>query len=412
MTNSRDFYFGLLRISMLQLLKAEGFDRAKPSTVYVITDLYCQYLKLLINEINFAAQSRQDVDDTISLQDISMAFQKLGLIRPYDSLDVYDENPNLPSDIGMKNFRDWCIHNTHPKNARAVALPMAEMLKATNDNSLKTLSTVPEYINQLQNKDSGFKPQNSTIYYNSEGNIATTSMIQDTIDDNDDELIEELIANGDTDDWIKVMLAKQRINLAKKVKGIRPSKLEELPSVTGLKYSVLDPSHISSLTRNDTLPTYLDRVRAEGTSPTSYIEGTLLNKLPIMQPSNKLDNISLSFDTTKNESDSDSETSDNSIEEDTELQANYNSAKTKTNISLTNSNNLKNKLVNEEISVNDDVPDEYANSGLQGTEEYVLSADTDTQFAEMTDMDNTFQRRQSLDYGDGSYDNEFNFNGF
>ena len=40
------FYFALLRISIAQILKANGFDKCKPSTLNVMTDLYLQTFQM------------------------------------------------------------------------------------------------------------------------------------------------------------------------------------------------------------------------------------------------------------------------------------------------------------------------------------------------------------------------------
>lgn len=359
MTSNYDFYFGLLRVSIIQLLKSHGFDRARPTTIDVLADLYIKYLGLLITEVIKLTQSRMDQDETVALQDISLAFQNLGIIKPMDVLDVYDENPELPSDAGMRKFKDWCIYDHQPEDARTVALPTGDLLKTGAKHS-KPLSLIPDYINQLQHEA---QPEDPKAV------------------EEDDELVEELINNGDLDDWIRFVFARQRITLARKLSGKEPRHMALLPSIGGLKHSVLENQHGSNISNNQLLPNSLDASDGEVTE--SLKKGDeLIQKLPIMRPEWKLENVVLSY-----------ENEDEDINED------------------------KNESVVQDepsdIAIDNGCGSDFDSNGDENTiGGFTLDANTDTQFAEIEDMNNTFQRRESLDFGDQEHNLKFDFNEF
>ncbi|EDO17501.1 hypothetical protein Kpol_1058p38 [Vanderwaltozyma polyspora DSM 70294] len=357
MTSNAEFFFGLVRISMLQLLKAHGFDKCKPSTVNTVTDLYIRFLELFMNEITKMADSRQDEDDTVALQDITLAMQNLGIIKPVDMLDVYDENPELPSDLGLQKFKEWCLYNFHRKDEVQVSLPTTDLLY-TENKSTKPLSLIPEYINQIQNK-------------NGEGKS-----------NEEDQLLEELVNNGDFDNWIKFVAIKQRVNMYKKNSKNLPQSLESLPHIPGLKYTFLERNNASlNFPNNDLIPSVpLDEESMENDDNTpEYIKkgSKLLNKLPIMMHETRLDNIVLSFE--------------NEIYDDENIEP------------QNDDNEIKPMDISNEDAIEDDIEDNRINF-MEVPESTVgsfsLDANMNTQFAEMEDMDNTFQRRDSLDFHD------------
>lgn len=361
MTSNREFHFGLLRVSIIQLLKSHGFDRAKPSSVDTLTDLYTRYLGLLTVEIIKLAQSRMDLDDTIALQDITTAFQNLGIIKPVDVLDIYDENPELPSDSGVTKFKEWCLDNHQPKDARLVGLPTGDLLNI-NQRASKPLSLIPEYINQLQNdpqREKGSKENREQ-----------------------EKLIEELINNGDVDDWIRLIVARQRINLAKKITGKEPHDIKSLPSIAGFKHSVLNHQkyHGALILNNQLLPTP-PTLSSEELSPALERGAELMKILPIMRPDWKLENLQLSYEKLSDafeiqESDEDEDEIGGKVDED-----------------------------QIDIPMNDnDVENDMG--------AFTLDPNMDTQFDELEDMNNTFQRRESLDFGDQTHQLRFGLDEF
>ncbi|EJS41301.1 taf3p [Saccharomyces arboricola H-6] len=350
MTTNHDFYFALLRISMLQLLKAQGFDRARPSLVDVITDLYAKFLNLLASEINSIARARCDQDDTIALQDITLALENLGIVKPTNALDVYDENSELSSSRGMEKFKDWCLYNTQLKDAHIIALPTVELLQNEEKES-DPLSAIPDYLNQLlQNKSAKQKLETK--------NRKT-------------ELIEDLINNNGLDDWIKLVAARQRINLIEKASKKDSQNVVALPHIGGYKSSVLSHHHINTITNEDRLPSVMTP-RDEDALTEIKENPYVTSKLPIMKTENRLENITLSFENEELESSDEMEDSDQTPEE---------------------NNDEENSKENNKSATGSPHNDVHDSSMFQ------FDSNVDTKWAEQEDMDSTFQRRTSLDYG-------------
>lgn len=350
-TSNDDFHFALLRVSIIQMLKAEGFDRARPGAIDIVTDLYVRYFNMVVGEVQRVASFRSACGDMVAVQDISLAFANLGIIKPASVLD-FDEDLDIvrgSNDRGIQRFKDWCLRGGAPKDARAVALPTPELLTIDRNGPRKPLTLVPEYVNQLKS--------------NAEGSDRSKLRKNDEIQDS---LLEELINSGYCDDWIKLLVARQRMDLAKKVAGKNLLSLESLPNIAGFKASVLingvgdDNGNIQS---NAYLPSPINKINEQ--SPEENLRITkLLGILPVMQPQNRLENITLSFD-----------------------------------------EDCSDDIIND-MQVDEEVLEEVTASNFEGN--YVeptpiasLALDTigDTKFAELEDMDNTFQRRMSLDYG-------------
>ena len=280
MTTNHDFYFALLRISILQLLKAQGFDRARPSLVDVMTDLYAKFLSLLASEVSSIAQARCDQDDTVALQDITLALENLGVVKPTNILDVYDENSELSSSRGMEKFKDWCLHSTQLIDTRITTLPTVELLQNEEKES-DPLSTIPDYLNQLlQNKGAKQK-------------LETKNRKTD--------LIEDLINNNGLDDWIKLVIARQRINMIERASKKESQNVVALPHIGGYKSSILSRHHHTTITDEDRLPSAMTP-RDEDASTEIQENPYVTSKLPIMRTDNRLENITLSFENEKLES--------------------------------------------------------------------------------------------------------------
>ncbi|CAI4053598.1 Taf3p SKDI_16G2560 [Saccharomyces kudriavzevii IFO 1802] len=350
MTSNHDFYFALLRISILQLLKAQGFDRARPSLVDLMTDLYAKFLGLLASEISSIAQARCDQDDTVALQDITVALENLGIVKPTNVLDVYDENSELSSSRGMEKFKDWCIYSAQLSDARIVALPTVELLQNAEKES-DLLSAIPDYLNQLlQNKGAKQKLETKN---------------------RKNELIEDLINNNELDDWIKLVVARQRINLIGRASKKEPQNVVTLPHIGGYKSSILSHHRNSTITDEDRLPSAMT-ARDDDASADIQANPYVTSKLPIMRAENRLENITLSFENEELESSDEMENSDQAPKD--------------------NNNDERSKENNqsETVSPHDDDHD---------VSMFQFDSNVDTKWAEQEDMDSTFQRRTSLDYG-------------
>lgn len=349
MTTNHDFYFALLRISILQLLKAQGFDRARPSLVDVMTDLYTKFLNLLASEVSSIAQSRCDQDDTVALQDITLALENLGIVKPTDVLDVYDENPELSSSRGMEKFKEWC-GSAQLHDARITALPTVELLQNEEKES-NPLSAIPDYLNQLQ--------QNKGVKQKLETKNKKT------------ELIEDLINNNGLDDWIKLVVARQRINLIERASKKDSQNVVALPHIGGYKSSLLSHQHHSTINNEDRLPSTMTP-RDEDALTEIRENPHVTSKLPIMRTENRLENITLSFE--NEELEPFDETED------------------------------PNQTPDDNNDVDDSKADNKSSAGSPHNDDHDISMfqfdpNVDTKWAEQEDMDSTFQRRTSLDYG-------------
>ena len=396
MTNNEAFFFGLLRVSMLQLLKSHGFDKALPSTVDAFTDLYVKFLDLLVSEVQGAMQLRGDkYMETVAIQDITAGMEAVGLLKPMKLLDVYGERVPDDSNTGAEAFKKWCT-DVQVRNSRQVALPSVDLLtaEANGSKSTKPLNALPDYINQLQQKK---EPSRSN-------SITKQPMLPDMApqlpfhsqDEHVHELIEELINNGETDDWIRMVLARQRIELGKK-HSRKPGTLENLPNIPSMKFSALSsllPSEEDA--KSEFLPSNgeVDETNSGKDLETTASEVTasdktkdklsqLIQYLPISKPENRLQNIALSYENEQDDADEINDGIDDYHSE-SASPATLTDEKLIDDIQSMGPMHLQN-----DIAVEDDdmMPMDYQFD------------DPDAMFDEQEDMDNTFQRRASLDFG-------------
>jgi transcription initiation factor TFIID subunit 3 len=79
--STNDLFQTLLRPAVLHILRAAGFNGAKPSVVDTLVDLTARYLTLLASRTAYNAYSNHnDLDPDIS--DVRMALQDCGLLTP------------------------------------------------------------------------------------------------------------------------------------------------------------------------------------------------------------------------------------------------------------------------------------------------------------------------------------------
>lgn len=80
-TNTNDLFLTLLRPAVLHILRASGFQGAKPSAVDTVVDLTARYITLLATRTAYNAWSNHnDLEPDIS--DVRMAMQDCGLLVP------------------------------------------------------------------------------------------------------------------------------------------------------------------------------------------------------------------------------------------------------------------------------------------------------------------------------------------
>ncbi|KAK6372962.1 hypothetical protein LTR64_004881 [Lithohypha guttulata] len=123
-----DLHSALLRPAVMQILKAAGFNLAKPSVVDTVADLAARYLLVLASEAVQSAKYTHG-DNELTIQDIRMALQKVGALRP--QLSATEEATRETEFVngvlvpfedlrGVDNFIEWA-HGPVCKEIRRVA---------------------------------------------------------------------------------------------------------------------------------------------------------------------------------------------------------------------------------------------------------------------------------------------------
>lgn len=142
---SSDFFFSILRVTTAQIFRSAGVDRCSPSLLDTITDLFIRHLDLLSRTASRNASLAGRID--VTLQDVSMAMENVGLIKPYSLLEE-DDYDSLTDD-GFDLFIQWATGPV-PEEARRVA-GLANASKATGaDNEGSSNDT--EWLTSLVKK--------------------------------------------------------------------------------------------------------------------------------------------------------------------------------------------------------------------------------------------------------------------
>ncbi|EMG48651.1 TAF3 Transcription initiation factor TFIID subunit 3 [Candida maltosa Xu316] len=103
------FYFSLLRISVAQIFKANGFDKCKPSTLNVVTDLYLQIFEKAIIESLKCSNVRTN-SNSPELQDITQALINIGVFKVNDITRIHDQffEESKYNTKSIESFKQWC----------------------------------------------------------------------------------------------------------------------------------------------------------------------------------------------------------------------------------------------------------------------------------------------------------------
>lgn len=133
MTNS-DLHSALLRPAVVQVLKAVGFNLAKPAVVDTLTDLTSRYLLLLASEAAQTAATTHG-SNVPTIQDVRLALEKVGALRP--QMRAPEEAQKSPVKIdgvlvpfedlrGVRNFIKWAEGPIHAEIRRVGGLASGE----------------------------------------------------------------------------------------------------------------------------------------------------------------------------------------------------------------------------------------------------------------------------------------------
>lgn len=163
MTKSK-FYFHLFEVTIAQMLKAHGFDKADNQRVLeVFTDIAIRYFNLLIKTVIKYMEQRSDY--TPNIKDITLAFLELKVISPSKQLDKYDIDPL--TNEGIENFEKWFNDDMNTR-MREIARPNREFLEHNKKAKLKLQNVKSKMENLTKALDEQAKQaqlQNPTMPY-------------------------------------------------------------------------------------------------------------------------------------------------------------------------------------------------------------------------------------------------------
>lgn len=130
--------------TLYQILRGIGFDRAPPSLIDILTDLYIRHLQLLTSEAQSLASNSGR--EEIAVQDITQGLINIGMIKPIDLLDIFETRGRQK---GTEAFLYWVVGNV-PENARIASKPTAEHL---------TLKGKPQVLPKFMNIEGSTQQQ-------------------------------------------------------------------------------------------------------------------------------------------------------------------------------------------------------------------------------------------------------------
>lgn len=171
--STNDLFQTLLRPAVLHILRAAGFNGAKPSVVDTLVDLTARYLTLLASRSAYNAYSNHN-DLTPDISDVRMALQDCGLLTPSMTaaeelwkemlrkpLEEYDEESgarakeekrrDVADTVDVTAFIDWVRGPQHEEIRRVagvlkqqpVPLTAAEQLDAVEMEDYLSCMVIP-----------------------------------------------------------------------------------------------------------------------------------------------------------------------------------------------------------------------------------------------------------------------------
>ncbi|KAI5951089.1 hypothetical protein KGF54_004163 [Candida jiufengensis] len=104
------FNFNLLRISIAQILKSQGFDKCKPSILNIVTDLYINFFNKLVTESIKCSQYRTQTNEP-EVQDVMQSMINLGLIKATNHLQLHDDmfEESKYNTKSVNSFKLWVL---------------------------------------------------------------------------------------------------------------------------------------------------------------------------------------------------------------------------------------------------------------------------------------------------------------
>ncbi|PVI08041.1 hypothetical protein DM02DRAFT_608143 [Periconia macrospinosa] len=172
-TNTNDLFLTLLRPAVLHILRASGFQGAKPSVVDTLVDLTARYMTLLATRTAYNAYSNHnDLEPDIS--DVRMAMQDCGLLVPTMTaaeelwseilrkpLEAYDEESgarakeekrrDADDTADVTSFIEWARGDTNREIRRIAGV--AKPQQPTTTEQLDA-AEMEDYLSSLMKKHS------------------------------------------------------------------------------------------------------------------------------------------------------------------------------------------------------------------------------------------------------------------
>ena len=119
-----DLHISLLRPPVLHILRAAGFQSARPAAVDSLVDLAARYLDLLANKTAAYAWSNHG-DSEAQLEDVCMALEAVGAFRPEHG-PLQDQLSDDDDTRGLDAFVAWAQGNKNKEIMRIAGLASAE----------------------------------------------------------------------------------------------------------------------------------------------------------------------------------------------------------------------------------------------------------------------------------------------
>lgn len=126
------FYFALLRVSVAQILKANGFDKCKPSTLNVVTDLYLQVFQNAIKE-SLKCSNLRTKSNSPEIQDVTQALINTGVFKVKELTRIHDKyfEESKYNTKSVESLKEWC--------ARSEQFAIEKKLNELPNNLIKNL---------------------------------------------------------------------------------------------------------------------------------------------------------------------------------------------------------------------------------------------------------------------------------
>lgn len=137
MSTAQDFHFAILRISVAQILKANGIDRITPSMLDLMTDLYIRHLDLLATTCTKLSRNTP-----VTLHDAGLAMSLTGVLKP---MRVYDEDENEEASL---RFVEWAKESAanFQTVSKVVVPPQGPTLNPVKDKEKEEADQEPQKV--------------------------------------------------------------------------------------------------------------------------------------------------------------------------------------------------------------------------------------------------------------------------